>query len=68
MTPQNPNQAFAHLAFLLSEAVAAEQLGLRWAVLSHLEVIARLAAEEADALLDELRQELGDERATSFDS
>lgn len=69
MTPQDhyePNPAFARLHRRTSDILEAEELGFTWAILSHLEHIRDEAADLAEELLDQLRQELARERAARY--
>lgn len=68
MTPQNRLLALAHLSSLLALAIEADELGSEWALLAWVETIGVRASVLADELLDDLRQELERERATSSDS
>lgn len=67
MTPHNRTLALAHLSGLLALALDADVQRNEWALLAWIEKIAQGATVLADELLDDLRQELAHERATSSD-
>lgn len=67
MTPHNRTLALAHLSALLALALDADVQRNEWALLAWIERFAQDATVLADELLDDLRQELAHERATSSD-
>lgn len=67
MTPHERTEALAHLSSFMALALDADRIGSGWALLSWLERLSSDAAELADDLLDELRQELERERRAAWE-